>query len=179
MVRISLAHGGPPDRECPDDSLAVHPRRADVRALLVELDPRNTTAAARDARDAGLDGVSVLTADASVSTTYAALVPADIALVCGVFGNVADLDVRRTIEHLPELMRPGGTAIWTRTRKDPDLTPTIRNWFTQAGFAELGFDTEAGFQYAVGTNLLTGSARAYRPDVRLFSFEGDGAEALL
>src|SRR5690242_15834851 len=44
--------------------LADHPRRDDVRARLVELDPRNTTVAKESARAVGLDHVEVVTADA-------------------------------------------------------------------------------------------------------------------
>jgi hypothetical protein len=156
-------------------SVQGHPRRGDVTALLVEADPRNTAVAERAASQAGLEAVTVLTADASVSTAYAGTVPVDIALVCGVFGNIAEQDVRRTVERLPELLRAGGTVLWTRAREPADLTPMIRKWFADSGFAEIGFDTEDGFSYGVGTHLLTGPARPYEPGVRLFSFEGDQA----
>ena len=159
--------------------LPSQPRRDDVQALLVEWDPRNTELATRAAVAAGLDQVQIVTGDASVTTAYSTVVPVDIALVCGVFGNVPEWDIRRTIAHLPELIRTGGTVIWTRHRREPDLTPAIQDWFAEAGFTHLGFDTEDGFLYGVGTEQLTAPARPYQPDIALFSFEGDGAEALL
>src|SRR5690242_9608866 len=125
--------------------VAAHPRRDDVRAVLVELDPGNTAVAAEAAARAGLPGVEVVTGDASSTSAYAGAVPAELALVCGVFGNLSDGDVRRTIAELPALVRPGGTVIWTRHRGAPDLTPAIRQWFAAEGFTEAGFDTEPGY----------------------------------
>ena len=97
-------------------ALHDHPRRADVRARLVELDDRNVAVARAAARAAGLPDVEVLAGDASLTDHYAPLVPADLVLVCGVLGNLVDADVERTIDHLAQLCRPGGTVVWTRTR---------------------------------------------------------------
>ena len=30
--------------------------------------------------------------------------------------------------------------IWTRHRREPDLTPQIRDWFPASGFEEIAFD---------------------------------------
>jgi len=157
--------------------LAAHPRRADVTALLVEADPRNAARARDSAREAGLDAVHVRVGDAAGTTAYRDAVPADVVLVCGVFGNIPDDDVRATVEHLPELLRTGATVIWTRHRAQPDLTPAIRAWFGAGGFDEVGFDTEPGFLYAVGTHRLAAPARAFVPGVTLFRFHGDGSQA--
>jgi hypothetical protein len=64
-----------------------------------------------------------------------------IVSVCVVFGNILDNDVHRTIDALPQFCARGATVIWTRHRGPPDLTPTIRGWFADAGFAELGFES--------------------------------------
>ena len=66
--------------------LATHPRRDDVTARLVELDPRNTAVARRLAAEAGLTGVEVVTGDASLASQYASLVPAYLVVACGLFG---------------------------------------------------------------------------------------------
>ena len=83
--------------------LADHPRRADVHARLVELDPRNAELAGRAASAAGLDRVEVVVGDATVTTAYDGAVPADLVLVCGVFGHASDDDIHRIIDHLPSL----------------------------------------------------------------------------
>jgi hypothetical protein len=158
--------------------LASHPRGPDVTARLVELDHDLAATARAAAAAAGLGQVEVVAGDASVTTAYAGAVPAEIVMACGVFGNVTTDDVRRTITELPRLSAPGATVMWTRHRRRPDLTPTIRSWFTAAGFAELAFDTEAGFEFSVGTNRLTDPPQEFRIGVRMFTFVGDGEEAL-
>lgn len=159
--------------------LAEHPRRDDVRALLVELDPGNVALGAARARQAGLAEVRVVTGDAGITTAYRDIVPVDIALVCGVFGNIPDEQIRHTIEHLPTLLADGAIVIWTRHRERPDLTPLVRSWFERNGFTELGFDTEDGYLYAVGVHALRVPPRSYRPDITLFAFAGDGRRAHL
>ena len=54
-------------------ALAGHPRRYDVRARLVELDPRNTETARQAAQAAGLPRVEVVTGDAALTDTYAGI----------------------------------------------------------------------------------------------------------
>lgn len=155
--------------------LPDHPRRADVVARLVELDPRIAEYARRSVREAGLTGVDVVTGDAALTSAYTGLVPADLVLVCGVFGNISDADIRHTIAVLPGLCRSGGTVIWTRHREAPDLTPTIREWFGDNGFAEVAFEHEDGYLFGVGTHRLTGPALPHDPADRLFDFVGDSA----
>ncbi|HEU5470133.1 MAG TPA: class I SAM-dependent methyltransferase family protein [Actinophytocola sp.] len=146
--------------------LPGHPRRSDVRARLVELDPDNAAAARR----AALPGVEVVTGDAGDSGAYDGVVPVHLAIVCGVFGNLTDADIRNTVAELPRLCAPGGTVVWTRHTERPDLTPDIRSWLAESGFQEVAFDTEPGFRFGVGTHRLTGAALPYRPDRRLFRF---------
>jgi hypothetical protein len=70
------------------------------------------------------------------------------------------------------MCRPGGTAIWTRHRRPPDLTPQIRAWFAASGFDELAFDaldTEDRLM-SVGANRLRRAATAGLPDRPLFTF---------
>jgi hypothetical protein len=154
--------------------LPNHPRRDDVSALLVELDPRNVEYARRSAH--GLR-VEVQQGDASLCAAYQGFVPADLVLVCGVFGNVSDADIRHTVANLPRLCRTGSTVIWTRHREAPDATPMIREWFSEHGFRDIGFDSEDGFKYGVGTQQLTGPPLPYQRDLRLFDFVGDGSGA--
>ena len=103
-------------------ALDGHPRAADVQARLVELDPHNCDAA----RAVAPPGVDVLCGDASDTTSYAGAVPAELVLACGVFGNISDDDIVRTIETIRSLCAPGATVIWTRHRREPDLTPEVR-----------------------------------------------------
>ena len=150
--------------------LERHPRAGDVRARLVELDPRNVAVAR--ARAAALAGpaVEVVEGDAGTSDAYAGAVPAHVALVCGVWGNVPDADVEGTIEALPALLAERATVIWTRHRRPPDLTPAIRRWLAGAGFEELAFDAPSDSEFSVGTARLTVPPRPFEPGRRLFAF---------
>lgn len=159
--------------------LASHPRRHDVAARLVELDQRNVAYARERASWSGLDNIDVVEGDASLTSSYAGATPADLVLVCGVFGNISLDDIRTTIEQLPRLCREGGTVIWTRHRRPPDATIPIRAWFADAGFEEVGFDTEEGFLFGVGAAKLTAESLPFLNDARLFDFIGDGSAANL
>jgi hypothetical protein len=152
--------------------LPGHPRRDDVHAVLVESDPRNAEAARRAAAQAGLRQVEVREADAAAVASFADALPADVLLLCGIFGNVSDEDIKFTVEAASAMCRPGGTVIWTRHRRAPDLTPQIRAWFAASGFDELAFDaldTEDRLM-TVGANRLRRAATAGLPGRALFTF---------
>jgi hypothetical protein len=154
--------------------LANHPRRRDVTSRLVELDPDNAAEARRLAADAGLDRVEVVTADASVTTAYEGAVPADLVLACGVFGNITDADIDRTIGYLPTFCAPGATLIWTRHRMAPDATPRIRARLADVGFEEVAFEPVENAHATVGTNRLASEPPPFERDVKLFEFVGWG-----
>ena len=149
-------------------ALPPAPRRRTAR--LVELDPEIAAVARSTAAEAGLRNVEVVTGDAALVSAYAGLAPADIVLACGIFGNVDDADIRRTIDGLPQLSRPGATVLWTRTRRDPDLTPSIRTWFQEAGFDEIGFDYEQDSLFSVGAQRFRGETPSLDPTAKLFEF---------
>lgn len=144
--------------------------RGRTEVSLLETDRRNLDRAERFCRDTGLTGVRLLDRDAGRSDSYLDVAPADLVLFCGVFGNITDADVRHLIEFLPALCRPGATLIWTRSRRAPDLTPSIRDWLAAAGFPELSFTAPPGVEGSVGTNRFAGEPAPVRPDQRLFSF---------
>lgn len=130
--------------------LPGHRRRDDVRAVLVEADPVNAGLAARRAAKAGLGSiVEVRQADASLVSSFADVLPADVLLLCGIFGNVDHSEIERTVRAAAGLCAGSATVIWTRHRRPPDLTPQIREWFSSSGFDEVAFE-------ALGTSSLTG-----------------------
>lgn len=146
--------------------LAFHPRAADVKARLVELDAELAARAAEHSPA----GIEVVCADAAITGAYAGAVPADLVLVCGVFGNVSDEDIHHTVRSLPMLCAAGATVIWTRHRRPPDLTVEIRRWFHETGYDELSFAGSDELLFGVGAHRLAGPPLPYAPDVRLFAF---------
>ncbi len=151
-------------------ALAGHSRREEVSGRLVELDERNVVIARAAFAAAGIDAIDVVAGDAALTDAYVGAVPADLVLVCGVFGNVADADVARIIEHLPGLCMPGAAVVWTRHRRPPDLTSQIRAWFERYGFDEVAFDAQPDTMFGVGLHRLRAAPVPLPPGVRLFTF---------
>ena len=158
--------------------LAGHKRSGDVQARLVERDPRNVVVAQGAARAAGLGTVDVVAGDASLSCAYVGAVPANIVLVCGVFGNISRRDIRHTIASLPQLCADGAIVIWTRNRLQFDITPTIRRWFVESGFRELAFEADRSGRFAVGMQHFAEEPMDLREGDRLFRFVGNWRGAL-
>jgi len=157
------------------DVLRDHPRRAGVRARLVEMEPALAERAARDAAAAGLDRLEVVTGDASDSSAATGAVPADVVLACGIFGNVSAEDIHGFVDFVPALCAPKATVIWTRHRRPPDRTDDIRAWFDLAGFDEIDFTApDPGAVVGVGAHRLRTEPRPFVAGHRLFTFVGDG-----
>jgi hypothetical protein len=146
-------------------ALAGHPRRSDVRGLLVEIDP---TLAERG-RAALWPGLDYLVGDAALTDNYLGGVPADLVLVCGVFGNISDDDIAATVRAMPAFLAAGGYVIWTRHRGTPDLVATIDRWFVDAGFTQ-EFVSAPEHQYGVGVHRLVIAPQPLPRGEHLFTF---------
>jgi len=151
--------------------LRDHPRGGDVTARLVELDPRNTETARHLAAAAGLTQVEVVTGDAAQTDAYAGLVPASLVLACGVSGNITDEDIVRTIRCCTGLCAAGGTVIWTRGRREPDMIPQICDWFAAEGFELVGV-SEPGTRWGVGAHRFAGTPTPLPAGEQMFTFVG-------
>jgi hypothetical protein len=151
--------------------LADHPRGRDVTARLVELDERNVAQARRTATDSGLDQVDIVTGDAASTACYDGMVPADLVLICGLFGNISRADIDRTLDHCPALCATGATLIWTRHRKPPDLFPHISARLESLSF-ETTYLSAPDLPFGVGSHRFTGRPMPLPPDTHLFTFAG-------
>ena len=60
--------------------------------------------------------------------------------------------------------------IWTRSRRSPDLTGTIRAWCAHAGFTEHAFDAPEDVLFSVGVHRLTRTPQPPGPIGRIFDF---------
>lgn len=148
--------------------LRSRPDASRVRATLVELHP-DIAAAARESA-AGLD-VDVRVGDAGELATIADVVPVDLLLLVGIFGNISVADIEHTVRTAPALCRPGATILWSRSRGRDDLHDTIRGWWRESGCTELetaSFDRDT--QPAVGAVRVNAPAREVPASGRLFTF---------
>ena len=154
--------------------LPDHPRRGDVTARLVELDPRNTEAARRLAAERGLGNVEIVTGDAALTSQYADLAPADVVLACGMFGNMTDANVERVISYCTQLCAAGGTVIWTRARSrvEPDgpaPVPQACAWFEERGFERV-WVSDRGYEPCCGAHRFTAAPALLEPGATMFTF---------
>lgn len=147
-----------------------HRRGPDLTGVLVEADPRNVAAARQAIGQAGLDGLTVIEGDAGRSGTYAGAEPAGLVLACGVFGNISDADIRRTVEFIPALCAPGAWVVWTRKPEPDGIVPAIQGWFEQAGFQPITLVVPGGGLFGVGAARFTGSTQPLPDDKVLFEF---------
>lgn len=143
-----------------------------VTATLIELDETISDRAATTAAELGLSKVRVRRADAGISDSYADLEPADLVLLVGIFGNIGDDDIHRTIGWARQLCVPGGTVVWSRGRERRDLNPQIRTWFTEAGFREIDYaELDFDRQPALGAARMQGETMVpLAPGRRIFTF---------
>jgi hypothetical protein len=150
--------------------LSEQPRRP-ARALLVEADAQLVEASNEAIAASGLEHViASRQGDAADMAQYQGYAPADIVLACGVFGNISDEDDFNTITRLPQMTRPGGTVLWTRSRRAPDFTPQIREQFETTGFTELDFVAPNDVLFSVGAARYNGVAQAFDAGQHLFTF---------
>lgn len=155
--------------------LAEHPRRDDVRVLLVELDGALVAAAREAVAALGLARVEVRGTDAGPVDTYLDHLPADVLLVCGVFGNVPPDDVRRTVDALPGMLADDGVVLWTRGRGGDgnEQAQVIRRRCVRAGLTEVSFTAPDDARFRVGVHRRpagTVDAAPPAPGTRLFAF---------
>ena len=90
---------------------------------------------------------------------------------CGLFGNLTDADIERTVGYCTQLTARGGTVVWTRGRWAPDLLPQICEWFAGRGFDELWVSDPAE-GWGAAAHRFTGTPDPLEPGVRMFTFRG-------
>lgn len=151
--------------------LASHPTGRRARGVVVELDDVLARRAAGAARRAGLSGIEVRCADAGDLRSFCDVLPVDVLLLCGIFGNVERDVVRSLVERIPSMVSEGGVVIWTRGGYDgeDDPRPQVRRWFIEAGMPEMSFDG-APERYGVGVNRVEHPRSGQLGDSRLFDF---------
>ena len=95
--------------------------------------------------------------------------PADLVLVCGVFGNIPDDEVAGTIVALPSSPRPAAPSSGPGTVRSRTWCRPITAWFAEHGFA-LARLSEKDAGYGVGVHRFTGPPEPLRTGQRLFTF---------
>jgi hypothetical protein len=149
--------------------LPDHPRRADVTALLVELDPRNVAKAKERAASAGLDNVEIREGDAGLTDNYVDLVPARIVMACGIFGNVLPETAERAIGFFPALCAPNADLIWTGGRAG--LFDLVNACLAKHGFEQRYVSDPRETQFGVGRHTYRGEPQPLERGASMFTFD--------
>jgi hypothetical protein len=151
--------------------LVDHPRRHEVVATLVELDPRNVGIARSAAAQLGESQVVVVCGDAGRTAAYEGGVPASIVVLSGFFDYLTTKDLRRLIASLPAFCADDATVLWARrTNAQRLLAPEIRAEFDAAGFVEVESAIPPSDRVHIGVERFTGTPRPLPADARIFTF---------
>lgn len=156
-------------------TLASHPRKNDVYGRLVELNPQLADRGKASVESAGLSNqLEFINGDASNSSNYIGVVPADIIIVCGIFGNLADeAELRRLISNLPVLAKKGSFALWTRGHSDGiAYSDTVRRVFQENQFEEVNFQLTLTGDMGVGIHRYLSEGLPLPKNQQLFEFSG-------
>jgi hypothetical protein len=152
-------------------ALEEHPRRADVRGRIVELDAENAAFARAWVQKAQLGNLEVVTGDASIADSYAGLPAADLVVISGVFGHLNDADRMRTIDFLRQICRKGGCVVWTFFRMGGDQSDKVRGFFREQMFEEESFETLSGaYAFTIARNRYAGAPAQFEPHAKIFTF---------
>jgi hypothetical protein len=184
LLRVLAARGGRPTHLvsiCAGDGRDTLPviatADAPVEAVLVELDERLGAAARREADRLGLGRVDIRRKDAGCLESFAGVPPADVFMACGVFGNITDDDLERTIRTLPQLLAADAAVIWTRgrpkndpTRHDGEPAEMVRAVFARHNFVEEAFVRPDDADYRVGVHRFAGEPQRRTPASPMFRF---------
>ncbi|MBR8840400.1 MAG: class I SAM-dependent methyltransferase family protein [Stigonema ocellatum SAG 48.90 = DSM 106950] len=157
-------------------TLSRHPRAKDVYARLVELNPQLYEQGRAAIESAGLSTqLEFINGDATNSSNYIGAVPADIVIVCGIFGNLSDeAELKRLIRNLPFLSKKGSFVIWTRGHSNGiAYSDTVRKVFRDADFEEVSFRLTFTGDMGVGIHRYLGEGLPLLKDQQLFVFSGD------
>ncbi len=151
--------------------LQVHPRSADVTAVLIENDETLTDRARASVADLPdkSGAVEIRTADAGAVDDWADVLPAQVVLACGVFGNLDRDQVERCIAALPVACLPGASLLWTRGRGPEDPGPDLDRWLRLANFEPIARVAPERARYRVGVDRYLGPPRQPVPGERLFT----------
>ena len=152
--------------------LGSHPRRGDVSACLIEQDLRSVADGTRRAESAGLsNAVEFLAADATAYETYRDIVPADLVLLCGVWGHVPVSDRKELVRALASICKAGGMVIWTRgVSKGMIRLRQIQSLFAAPLWQQVRANLTPDKNWAIVTHRYCGPPMELPASGRIFHF---------
>ncbi len=147
-------------------------RRHDVSAWLIEQDRRSVLDGTRRAAHFGLANiVTFLNGDATDYATYQRIAPADIVLMCGVWGHVPTLERVPLVRALTALCKARGVVIWTRgISKGLERLHEIQSMFATSSWEQGRVSFTSDKKWAVVIHRYLGLPNTLPTSGRLFHF---------
>jgi hypothetical protein len=160
-------------------TLENHPRRNDVSARLVELNPQLVERGRATIESLSLaKQIEFINGDAAIASNYVGAVPADIVIVCGVFGNLTEGELNRLLDNLSFLSKPGAFVIWTRGHSNGiPYSENVRKILRVSGLEEVNFKLTATGDMGVGLHQYKGENLPQPKEQQLFVFSGVPSKA--
>jgi hypothetical protein len=154
--------------------LGSHPRQKDVSAWLVESNRQTVADGARQTLSAGLENtVKFLNEDGTVYATYKKIVPADVVLLCGVWGHVPTNERAQLVRAMACLCKPGSAVIWTRgVSKDMTRLHEIESLFDSSSWEQVRLSITSDKKWAVATHRFRGPPLELPESGQIFHFCG-------
>jgi hypothetical protein len=139
----------------------------------VENNPHSLAAGRDHARRAGLaDAIHFLQADATTFATYCDLTPADVVLLCGVWGHVPPHQRPALVRACQSLCKPSGVVIWTRgVRQGTERFEAIRALFANPLWEEIRAIISPDAKWAVATHRYLGPPTPLPLAGQIFQFQ--------
>jgi Putative methyltransferase len=149
-----------------------HQRRSHVAASLVELNRQSVANGIRQAATAGLEKTAhFINADATLFATYRNVLPADIVMVCGVWGHVPAAERVQFVHALGSLCKPGAAVIWTRgVSQGATRLLEIQSLFAASSWKLVRESVTPDGKWAVVTNRYGGPQQTLPEDGQMFHF---------
>jgi hypothetical protein len=153
--------------------LGNHQRQNDVVACLIEQSSQAVDTGTQRALELGLESVATFRhTDATDYEAYRGLAPADLILLCGVWGHVPSQERPQLIQALASLCAAGGMVIWTRgISKGMKQFEQIEGLFTAAQWEPVQIRFTPNNQWAVATHRYYGTAIPRPTQGRIFHFQ--------
>lgn len=148
--------------------LIHHPRGAETRATMLELDPLNASFLYGALGSTSLTGVDVVVGDAGLRSAYDGLGPVDLVLMGGVFANVDLADAEQTVDLLAGLCAPGATVVWTSYGAGLADVDAVLKRLEDGSFARVAL--HRGPSYVVAAHRFTGTPVPLPAGERVFTF---------
>jgi hypothetical protein len=148
--------------------LIHHPRGAETRATMLELDPLNASFLHGALGSTSLTDVDVVVGDAGLTAAYDGVGPVDLALLGGVFANVDPADAARTVELLTGLCAPGASVVWTSYGAGLSDAEAVLERLEDGSFERIALHRAPS--YVVGAHRFTGTPVPLPAHERVFTF---------